>query len=76
MYSTVLGAIGRDEVRELVLGRFKARGGGCNRWNATDHRVMADAITRAEDWLEIEHGRWPEREALAALRRKLESCLA
>lgn len=40
-----------------------------------DHRVMADALSRAEDWLEVEHGRWPKRETLAAVRRKLEACL-
>lgn len=74
-YSTILGALGRDEVRERVLSRFKERGGDRNRWSAADHVAMADAVTRAEDYLELEHPRWPERETLAAVRRKLEACL-
>jgi hypothetical protein len=75
-YSTVLGALGRDEVRERVLSRFKERGGDRNRWIASDHDVMADALTRAEDWLELDHPRWPEREALAIVRRKVEAGFA
>ena len=74
-YSTVLGALGRDEVRERVLDRFKARGGERNRWAVPDSDVMAEALTRAEDWLEVEHPRWPERGTLAAVRRKLEACV-
>lgn len=74
-YATVLGALGRDDVRERVLSRFKDRGGDRNRWNASDHGVMADALTRAEDWLELDHPRWPERDALAVVRRKVEAGL-
>jgi hypothetical protein len=74
-YSTVLGALGRDEVRERVHDRFKARGGDRNRGGASDHDVMAEALTRAEDYLEVEHARWPERETLAVVRRKLEACV-
>jgi hypothetical protein len=57
-----------------VLARFKQQGGDRNRWSGADHYVMADALTRAEDWLEVEHGRWPKRETLAAVRRKRIRC--
>jgi hypothetical protein len=73
-YSAVLCSLGREEVRERVLSRFRLEGGNRDRWQSSDHAIMAEAITRAEDWLELDHPRWPEREAIAAIRRKLEAC--
>lgn len=71
----VLSTIGEHEpVRRLVLDHFKARGGDLDAWHDRRHRArMADALTHAEDVLEIDRPRAAAREALRAVRRRLES---
>ena len=62
-----------DTSRAHVLAGFKARGGDRERWQALDRRAMAEAISRAEDGLELDHpGRVRERSAMKDVRRRLE----
>ena len=74
---SVLSAIGEHEpTRRRVLDRFKASGGSLDGWHERKtHQAMADALTFAEDALELEtHGRCtPLRSSLRALRRRLEN---
>lgn len=49
-----LGPISEDpEIRQIVLGHFRANGGSVDRWQLTDRQAMADAITKGEDALEM-----------------------
>jgi hypothetical protein len=61
-------------IRPEVLATFKANGGNADRWQRRDVLAMADAITRAEDRLELGlRGRLtPLRLAFRAIRRRLE----
>lgn len=63
-----------DDLRAAVLADFAAHGGDRNRWQRRDWMAMADAVTRAEDRLELEmRGRVTEaRRTLRGVRRKLE----
>lgn len=70
----VIRALENDETRSVVLNRFRSRG-----FNAESFRLrsakeaLADALSHGEDWLEMNHGRrLDEREALKAVRRRLE----
>jgi len=80
---TVLATIGEyDSTRRLVLDGFKARGGSLDAWHRSDRQAMADAITHAEDVLEMRHAEMrrcsaraeleTERMKLRDLRRRLE----
>jgi hypothetical protein len=60
-----------DATRRSVLARFRSYGGLLDRWARSDWRAMADALSRAEDELELAH-RTVGREALHALRRRIE----
>ena len=50
---------------------FRERGGSSSRWARRDWVAMADAVTRLEDWLELERPR-VDRTALRTVRRQLE----
>lgn len=74
-WQEVVRALSRDAVRSLVLDRYRAGGFGPDDFThslpARAH--MADCLTRAEDWVELQHPRWEaDRAALAAVRRPLE----
>jgi hypothetical protein len=74
-WSDVVRALQRPEVRELVLGRYRAAGHTPESFSKPAARAaMADALTRCEDFCETEHPRWQgDREALAVVRRLLET---
>jgi hypothetical protein len=76
-YRDVLRALGRDVVRFYALDRLRDRGFDAdlcaNPRKGRPHReALADALTATEDWLEYEHPRWPERETIRVVRRRLE----
>lgn len=69
----VLRVLERDEVRERALGQYRGAGftpDGFRERPARD--AMCHVLTRLEDWLELVHPRWPEREAVRGVRRALE----
>lgn len=70
------GALSKDlppRVRPEVVTRFREAGGDFARWSRLDREHLADALTRTEDWLELEHpNRHADRAALKAARRRLE----
>ncbi|MFZ5891280.1 MAG: hypothetical protein ACOY0T_09540 [Myxococcota bacterium] len=60
-------------VRDEVVARYRASGRTPDDFGKRAAReAMADALTRAEDQLELEHPRWPERDELREVRRRLE----
>ncbi len=61
--------------RAEVLAAFREAGGSADRWQAGDRAAMREALTRAEDRLELRLGDRPsaDRLALQAARRKLEA---
>ena len=62
-----------DQVRSEVMAGFKARGGSLDRWQRRDWEAMREAVTRAEDSLELARPRLTAaREALRGCRRELE----
>lgn len=72
---TVLATIGPWHwSRPRILSRFRASGGNLDRWARSDREAMVDAITVAEDALEVHtKGRdTEERRALRDIRRRLE----
>lgn len=74
-WSDVLRAIPRDLVRLRVLERYRAQGFTADDFArlGSARAAMADALTRAQDWLELEHPRWTDDgAAVAAVRRPLE----
>lgn len=74
-WSDVVRAVPRDIVRQRVTERYRAAGFTPDDFArlASARAAMADALTRAEDWLELEHPRWlADRVALAGVRRPLE----
>lgn len=77
-WSDVLRAMPRENVRQRVLESYRAQGFTPDDFaRRTGARAaMADALTRAEDWLELDHPRLAaERAALAAVRRPLEEAI-
>jgi hypothetical protein len=71
----VLRALPADDTRSLTLSQYRAAGFTPDHFTQTAARKkMADSLTRAEDWLELEHiVRWRrERPAIQAVRRELE----
>jgi hypothetical protein len=74
-YTQCTGALD-GEALALALRVFKSHGGDRNRWRRSDREAMADALSRAEDFLEQEaKGRTPSeaRNHLKVIRRKLEA---
>jgi hypothetical protein len=82
----VLGCLAEDETRSYALSRVRdagftadefssgdaSRGAARARWRGA-REAMADALTRTEDWLEMEHPRRErERHAIREVRRRLE----
>jgi hypothetical protein len=68
----------RENVRQRVLELYRTQGFTPDDFGrrATARAAMADALTRAEDWLELDHPRLTaERAALAAIRRPLEEAI-
>ena len=63
-----------DTTRAAVLARFRAAGGDRDAWRVRDRTLMADALTRAEDELELRAGSRAaaERSAIRVVRRALE----
>ena len=63
-----------DEARHVALAHFRAQGGNLDRWQRRDLDLMAEAITAAEDALELRaRGAWTAaRRELRAIRRELE----
>jgi hypothetical protein len=74
-WSDILRPLQATDVRERVLTAYKAAGfGPATFFRPAARAAMADALTRCEDWLEVEHPkRTVERGAIAAVRRVLES---
>jgi hypothetical protein len=62
------GEVARGE----VMLRFRVLGGDLDRWQGRDREAMREAITRTEDWLELEHPAMRCRDGLRAVRRTLE----
>jgi hypothetical protein len=60
-----------EEYEARIHTRFRTNGGSTTRWQRRDWGAMADAITRLEDWLELERPRF-DRTPLCDLRRRLE----
>lgn len=74
-WSDVLRGLERDAARAYALERYRASGHSPDDFGrlAAARAAMADALTRTEDWLELEHPRWAaDRQAIAAVRRPLE----
>ena len=64
-----------DETHSAIADRFRALGGNATRWGRADLLVMADALTQAEDALELRAdtpARRVLRLRLRGLRRRLE----
>lgn len=72
----VLRALSSDETRAAVLTRYRAGGWSPDDFasNGLARDAMADALTHAEDLLELQRGstRAAEREAVREVRRRLE----
>ena len=73
----VLRCLGRDESRSYALDRIRDRGfsgSSCgDRFALRSTRdLVAGALTATEDWLELTHPRWPERQSIRDVRRRLE----
>ncbi len=74
-WSNVLAALPGDDARSLALGCYRSAGFGPDDFARLRgaRMAMADALTRAEDVLEIRGTRYdPERERIRAIRRRLE----
>ncbi len=73
-YAQIQRVIGEwEDVRKCVMVRFKESGGDLNRWEVRDKIRMADALTFAEDDLELIHPRLnDQRRSMRKIRRKLE----
>jgi hypothetical protein len=74
-WSDVLRGLERDAVRSQALERYRAEGHSPDDFGRllAARAAMADALTRTEDWLELQHPRWlDDRAAVAAVRRPLE----
>jgi hypothetical protein len=57
-YPEVLASLSEDDgARVDVLARFKAAGGNRDLWQRRDREIMADALSRAEDALELRASR-------------------
>jgi len=74
-YQDVLRVLSRDDLRRLVLDRYRASGGDPDRFvDICQRRIMSDCLTAGEDWMETNHPRWTdESEAAKLIRRQLES---
>lgn len=79
LYAHVVRELG--EARDAVLERFAVSGGDRERWARRDREMMAEALTRTEDELEmrspgpVDSGAGKNqgcRRALRAVRRRLE----
>ena len=70
----VLRALSGDGARNLAIGRYRVAGftGDDFARSRLAREAMTDALTRAEDWLEYEGPRSPDRSAIQAVRRRLE----
>jgi len=70
----VLRALGRPVVRSYALERFRTLGFSAVSWGTSNEvtAAMARALSEAEDWIELGHPKWSERETIKALRRRLE----
>ena len=77
-FSEVLRVTGRPETRSYAVDRFREQGilpasgmqltkpwAGCR-------SAVADALTATEDWLELTHPKWAERDVIRDVRRQLE----
>jgi hypothetical protein len=74
-WAAILRALPRDAIRSRVLERYRAAGFAPDDFahRSAARACMADCLTRAEDWIELEHPLWvAERAAIAAVRRPLE----
>lgn len=74
-YRNVLAALPDDATRLETLRRYRAAGFTADDFATSRkaRRAMAEALTRTEDRLEIEHPRRiAERDAIKAVRRRLE----
>ncbi len=75
----VLGPVSEDsDIGKIILGHFRAGGGSVDRWQVSDRQLMADAVTRGEDALELMRpsaARLALRKELRRVRRLLENDL-
>lgn len=74
-WGDVLRPLQRDEARSVALSLYRARGYSPDDFGRVRaaRGAMADALSRTEDWLEIEHPRCEtERAAVRRVRRALE----
>ena len=76
--SDVLRAAGRPEVRSYAVTLFRKQGIlapgemlTTGPWSGLSAEV-ARCLSRTEDWLELTHPKWPERESIRGVRRRLE----
>lgn len=70
-YTETLAALG--DVRDFALMKFRKAGGKRDRWARVDREAMADALTRAEDFVENQSPKNKAlRESLKQTRRRLE----
>ncbi len=69
-YRRIVSLLG--ETRDSVLARFRTNGGSPDRWSRTDWLAMAEALSRAEDALELRFLRQRRKQTgLLALRLSL-----
>ena len=74
-YPEVLRVLPDDETRSYALSRFREAGFSADSFahRPRARRAMVEALTSAEDWLEVEHPRRVrDRDAVRAVRRCLE----
>lgn len=71
-YAQVLGALEDDGARRIALAVFAKLGGNRDRWAAKDRVAMVDALSRAEDCLELGRPK-TDRTGIRAVRRELEA---
>lgn len=71
----ILSALGREQVRSIAVFGYRITGFSPDDFTSgirAARESMADALTRTEDWLEINHPVWRERESIRGVRRELE----
>jgi hypothetical protein len=72
-WPAVLRCLGRDTVRKFAVDQIRTRGFSADSFGLRANReLVAEALTRTEDWLELSHPQWPELEAIRVVRRALE----
>ena len=75
-WADVLRAVELDDVRSYVLGRYRGAGFSPDNFghSRAAREAMADALSRTEDWLELQRGslRQQARASIREVRRQLE----